>query len=611
MGYYVEIFPLGKKIKVKKGETLLALLQRSGFNLESKCGGKGVCGRCRVILKGHFNFQRSEKETVFFASGNFDPEHRLACQFYPLMDLTIQIPEESMISSMRLQLNGEETRIHVDPLIQKECINIPDPDSLSHRCEVSRFLHLLPTYRMSNNPPVLDVSVVRFLPNVLRTDSGKITLTWRRSEIIKVEPGNITSRYFGIAVDLGTTKIGCYLLDLENGSVLSADGCINPQIPYGEDVISRGSFALESATNAKTLQRIVVSRINKRIASICKKTGIRREEISEACIVGNTIMIHLLIGISIENLIVKPYIAGNTLPLEIKARDLKIDILPGGYIYFPPGIGSFVGSDTVAMIMAANLYNTDETILAIDIGTNTEIAIVRERAIKVCSCASGPAFEGAHLSSGVVASMGAIEKVTIDQTGEVTTGTIGNGLPVGICGSGIVDSIAQMLMRGIIDEMGQLDESNINVRPGKTGEAEFELVNAEKTISGKDIVITQKDIRQVQLAKAAIISGINLLLRSSGIGESNIEKVVLAGAFGNYLDVESSKVIGLLPRIKTDKFNQIGNAAGTGARIFLASKKMREVGENVASHIEYLDLTSDLNFNKQLISNTIFPIVTH
>jgi uncharacterized 2Fe-2S/4Fe-4S cluster protein (DUF4445 family) len=414
-----------------------------------------------------------------------------------------------------------------------------------------------------------------------------------RRQIVGVLPPR--SRMFGLAVDIGTTKLAAYVIDLESGETVGRMGAANPQMAYGEDVISRISFANQNPEGLNLLQSKVVQALNHLAAELCAEAAASREQIVDAVVVGNTVMHHLFAGLPVRQLGTAPFVPVVSERLEIPAAQVGLSLSAGAMVYLPPNIAGYVGADHVAMLLGSGIDQCRGTVLAIDIGTNTEISLAYRGRVLSCSCASGPAFEGAHIEHGMRAAQGAIERVRIIDS-KVCTHTIGSVPPVGICGSGILDAVAEMLAANVLDERGNFRKDGPFIR-WSGSRSGFVLAPAATTGHGNDIVVTRQDVNEIQLAKAAIRTGMEVLLREAGLNHSHIDKIVIAGAFGSYLDVRSAIRVGLFPPLPPGRFRQVGNAAGTGARQMLLSGARRRIAEETAQRIEYVELTSHPAFS--------------
>lgn len=440
----------------------------------------------------------------------------------------------------------------------------------------------------------INMDVLRKSLPLLRSWNWEAQVSLRDQEVIAINPW--PSHQLGLAVDLGTTKIVVYLLDLSSGQTLAAEGIMNPQFSYGEDIVFRITYAMESPAKAIKLQQVVVEVLNQLATNLCNKTNTKSEEILEAVIVGNTAMHHLLLHLPIEGLVASPFVPTVRKALDIKARDIGLGIAPGAYVHLLPNIAGFVGADHVAMLLATEgIWKYKDLVIAIDIGTNTEISLIDNGQISSVSCASGPAFEGAYIKDGMRAANGAIERLQLIN-GQITYETIGEIPPVGLCGSGILDAVAQLYLAGIVNKDGRIS-THSRVRTHER-QREFVLISEEERGSSPAITITQKDVREIQLAKGAIRSGINILLQEKGYSEKKIKKVIIAGAFGSYVNVRSVVDIGMLPSLPLDHFQQVGNAAGIGAKLVQLSAGKRAEAQAIAHRVSYIELAAASHFQE-------------
>jgi uncharacterized 2Fe-2S/4Fe-4S cluster protein (DUF4445 family) len=603
----VVIQPLGLRRRAERGQTLYEVIREAGIELTSICGGLGKCGKCRVVVTdGREAINRpTEVEQEHFSVQELLSSVRLACQIKVQGSIEVYVPRESVVTRIRLQSEGVETKVEPLPLVEKFYVELPKPTLQSLEPDLERLLRSL--YEYNVQPSYISPEILRSLPETLRGAYWKVTTTvWNNKEILDVEKGNTSKACYGLAVDVGTTKIASYLVGLTTGETVAVSSMVNPQVSYGEDVITRVTYAMRGETERKELQRKVVEGINQLIAECCSNHGIDPRHIYEATVVGNTAMHHLLLGISPKYLALSPYVPAVKGPLNLKAKELDLDVNPHANVHFLPVIAGFVGSDCVADILATGLFKEKDLCLLLDIGTNTEVVVGNQKRMVACSCASGPAFEGAHIKHGMKASSGAIEGARIDSdTLEVSFRTIDNVEPRGLCGSGIVDIIAEMLKAGIIDERGTIkrEADSPRVRINEEGEREFVVVQA----SPIDIVVTQADVREIQLAKGAIRTGITILMQKMGVTPEQIKRVYIAGAFGTYIDPASAKAIGMIPDIPLNIVTSVGNAAGTGARMVLVSSKAGKVSKKISDSVEYVELAAHPNFHSVFIESLRFP----
>jgi len=610
--------PSGRRATVPDGQTLRDAARSLGEDIEAICGGKGSCGKCRVrILNGsegglHSEMGHlgplSEAEIRFVEAGNLRSDERLACQARVRGDIAVWIPEESR-AQRQVILKGPTPRpISVVPIIRKYYVELVPPGLSDPIGDWERLSGELAD-RFGLAGLSIDLHALRSLPATLRRAGWKATVTvWDGREVVRVEPGYVEKSY-GVAVDVGTTTIGGYLCDLTTGETAAASAIMNPQIAFGEDVMSRIAYAKEHEHGLAELHRALISGLNGLIQDAVRKAGLGTEDIVEAVIVGNTAMHHFFLGLDVGPLGLSPFAPTIHRSVNVRARDLGLEILPSANVHVLPVEAGFVGADNVGVLIAEEPYRRDEMVLIVDIGTNGELVLGNRRRLLSCSCATGPAFEGASIKFGMRAAPGAIERVRIDpETMEVQIGIIGEGeLPRGICGSGIIDAIAEMLRAGIIRKDGGFnrDTKGPRLRPDPNGLMEFLLVPASETAIREDIVITQSDVRAVQLAKAALYAGARMLLRRFGIERP--DRVILAGAFGTVIDRERALTLGMFPDVGIENVVAVGNAAGDGARIALLNRDKRTEAERIAREVEYVELTSERGFEEAFIAATHFP----
>ncbi len=527
-----EFQPLGRRVEVAAGTTLIEAAHQSGVAIASDCGGRGTCGRCRVeVVAGEVSPPDLDELRVLERSGAQKAE-RLACRMQLQSDVKIYIPKTSRAYDHRLQVHGRMRPVKVDRIV----------------------------------PP--------------GTSSEAIS-------------------QMGIAIDLGTTKIAGLLLDLESGSEICSAGMVNPQISYGEDIISRLNYAIHEKKGSRILASLLCEAISDLIKNLCQDGGVLPHQITDITICGNTAISHLLMQIPVEPLARAPYIAGFSTPQKLSARELGLKNTLEARVLILPCIGGFIGGDHVAMILACDLDRSPKTVLGVDIGTNTEIVLAKPGSpggLFVTSCASGPALEGAHIRDGMRAASGAIEQIRLTTDGPIIK-TVNGSLPMGLCGSGIVDALSELLRLGIIDKRGHLQTNDNNTCSGSDG-GEYVLVPAENSGTGQDILITQRDISEVQLAKGAIQAGIQTLLARTDTLADEVDCVYLAGAFGSHLNIDSALSIGMLPDLPKARFIKAGNAAMVGASLALISKDERKRAAAIALKAQHIELAGDPQFTR-------------
>jgi uncharacterized 2Fe-2S/4Fe-4S cluster protein (DUF4445 family) len=523
--FHIDFEPLGRRSEARPGQTLLDAAQAAGVGLASVCGGAGTCEECRIRLASGRLTPVTLVEQSALSQADIAAGFRLACQAEPLSDVKLDIPPESLTSAQRLQVEGLESQIEVDPAVR-------------------------------------------------------------------------TRGAYGLAVDIGTTKLAAYLVKLETGETVSRAGAMNPQIAYGEDIISRIAFTGREPDGSQILQKALVKTLNELLIGMCTGEHVSPNSVLDAVLVGNTTMHHLFAGLPVEQLGHSPFSPATILPLTIPASDLGLMLGPGAKAYLPPVIAGYVGSDHIAMLLATEAWRSTHKTIALDIGTNTEISLVANGKVTCCSCASGPAFEGAHIREGMRAAPGAIERACWSD-GKILWQSIENLPPVGICGSGILDVVASLQDGGLIKPTGVM----------KAGSGvEVILVPAAQTGLGRDLVVTRKDVNEIQLAKSAIRVGVEILLQNAGLTFSDLDEFIVAGAFGTYLDLRSAVRTGMFPPLPWVRFRQVGNAAGVGAKQMLISMGKRREAELIAGQISYVELTSQVAFTPLFMEHLCFEI---
>jgi len=597
--------PEGKRVEVEEEDSILSAALKSGVDLTSICSGKGNCGKCKVIIDDVKAVNgMTDKEIELLTVEERKNGVRLACFTKIKDEVIVKVPEYSRTGKQRLQIEGIETPIKLNPVVRKYYMELEVPSLEDPRADSDRIIDYLHNkFNLSNLS--LDYNLIKNLATYVREVDWKFTAVIWQDIIISIEPDDTTDRIFGYAVDIGTTKLAGYIVNLNTGEVVAAGSLMNPQIPFGEDVISRLNHPEQ-----EKLHKVVVEGINQILESLKEKVGVKSGEIYEMTVVGNTIMHHLFLGIFPLYVGRSPYPPVLRSSIIINAKSIGINLHPNAKIMVLPTIAGFVGADTVGVILSTELYKKSEICLAIDIGTNTEVVLGNQNKMMAASCASGPAFEGAHIKFGMRAASGAIEKIKINSNSlDVDYETIDNEPPIGICGSGMIDLVAEMIRTGIIDVGGIFNRelNNPRVRMNEEKVMEYIVVPSDQTANKRDIIFSQKDVTQIILAKAAMHTGVKLLLKNSNIKKEAIQNVFLAGAFGSHINKVSARMIGIFPEIDLDKIIAVGNAAGTGARMCLVSKEAKESSNKISEKVTYLELGIDPDFQKIFLNSHIIP----
>ena len=599
--------PFEATVQTDGSKTILQLAQDARMPLQSTCGGKKKCGRCGVIIQETQSPlpPPSDHEKAVLG-GKVKNGYRLACETRLSHDALVSIPAESRITdTVILTRNTKHTASsRIRPNVRQLFVEVPTPVLDPVLADRERLvLALQKTHGIRR--PAMDPLVLRKLPHVLRSNPEGVSVTIRgKDEIIDLCPGR-GGDPFGVAFDLGTTTVVCFLMDLMTGEKRSVKASMNPQIAFGDDVITRISFCRENADGLEKLRSGIVLCLNELVASAAAEAQIDPDQIVEAVIVGNTAMHHLFMGLDPHYLSMAPYAPVLQQCQDHKARDLGLKIGASAHIHLPPLKAGFVGSDTISCIVATGLHRSKIPTLLIDLGTNGEIVFGNKNKMLCCSTAAGPAFEGGHIRWGMRASPGAIERVNIDSTHGVTWETVHHEKPAGLCGSGIISAVAEMVRAEIILGRGNFDDGlqTHRLRKGADG-FEFVLVWASDTAVNQDIVITQKDVAELQMAKSAIHAGATLLMEEFG-GEP-VARILLAGAGGNFIDPEDACTIDLFPGCLTAKVSGVGNAAGYGSCLALLDQIKRKEAERIAEKLEYRELAATSRFKELFVSGMFF-----
>lgn len=607
----ITILPEKKIIEGLAGNTLFNILTNSGVSIRTACGGQGTCGLCKVKIKSG-----KYKETAELSKVEKRQDYVLSCQIIPLDDLTVEIPPEVRAVYTPPEISKEiPFEYEYAPLARKLYLQIEKPTLQDNIADFERLKRAI--RKITGEIPLfIDLSLLQDLSKFLRHMNWELTVSLVSNdmghEIINIEPGNNTKNCYGIAIDIGTTTVVAELVDLSItepayqrvGKILSTMATYNRQRKFGDDIITR--IIHSERGGLKELTTAIQDTINELIDNIISTTKISYNDILSCLVAGNTTMVHLFLGLWPEYIRKEPYIPLCTTPPSIKAKELNIKIHPEGIVTCLPSVSSYVGGDITSGVLASGMYKSPDLSLLVDLGTNGEIVLGNKDWLLCAACSAGPAFEGVGIKSGIFATTGAIQEISISD-GKVYYKTIGNTKPVGICGSGLIDTISELLKAGIIDRAGKfVPNSSTLIRESDDGK-EFLLVRKENTIIMKDIVITENDIATLIRSKGAVFMGIQVLLREVGLNLDDIKQVFISGAFGTSIDIEKAILIGLLPDLPKERFKFIGNSSITGAVIAILSLEARNIVKLVANKMTYVELSTNPKFMNEYTSTLFLP----
>ncbi|MBI5190189.1 MAG: DUF4445 domain-containing protein [Nitrospirae bacterium] len=620
MPHKITFFPNRKTVTAPDNQTVLKAAGGAGIHINATCGGKGNCGKCRVVIK---EGAVKHKETGLLSEKDMAEGVRLACMSIPASDLTVEIPLGSQMrrggkiaTGSKLgelqKMVAKTCEGEPRPLTRKVFLKLPHPNLDDNISDVERLKRELDRRGYPIDNIHINLAIIRKIGRVMREKDWMVTATLlpvgNVVEIMDVQPGDTTKPRYGAAVDVGTTSLVVYVVDMFTGKVVDMESTYNPQVRCGEDIISRIVYATEMG-GLDELQKLVIEAVNGLIEKIAARKGLDPEAVDTLVISGNTTMVHLFYGIDPSHIREEPYIPTATFLPLMRTHALGLRINDFGVIYAMPSVASYVGGDITSGILASRIYKKHELSLFIDIGTNGEIVVGNSDWMVTAACSAGPAFEGGGVKYGMRAMDGAIEKVAIDPaTFEAKSAVIGNVQPIGICGSGMIDAVAEMFLTGVIDQRGKinLDCGTPRVRSGEDG-PEYVLAWAAETGTGKDITLTEPDIDNIVRTKGAIYAGFATLLKEVGFGFADVEKVYIAGGFGNYLDVERAITIGLLPDLPVERFEFLGNTSIMGAYMALMSKNLRKDVEDIARRMTYMELSVSRSFMDEYVSALFLP----
>lgn len=628
----VVLLPSGRRGRVPVGSNLLDAARTLGVELESICGGRQTCGKCQIVPEqGDF-----PKHGVVSDAAHLSPPtlreleyrethelngRRLACACEIIGDIVVHVPVESQARKQIIAKAVTERVIQVQPAVRQVYVQL-EPGGLDDRgSDWSRLQDALAQQWNLENLTI-DLAALRTLQPALREGKHRVTVAvWQEREVLRVQPGYAEGIY-GLAVDVGSTTVAAHLNDLRTGAVVATETTMNPQVRFGEDLMSRVSYAMMNADGTVKMHQAIVDALNELARQAAATAGISTDDILDTVIVGNPVIHHLLLGIDPTELGGAPFALAVDAALDLRARELGLELNPSARVHILPCIAGHVGADNVAVQLAEAPHAQDEMMLVIDVGTNAEIVLGNRERVVCASSPTGPAFEGAQITHGQRAAPGAIERVRIDpltleprwkvigSAGWISAGTqvVERARATGICGSGIIEVIAEMFRAGILDAQGRFDETASERSPRvrfRERVGEYVLVEPSHTATGREIVITQKDVRAIQLAKGALYTGAKLLMRELGV--TRVDRIVLAGAFGSYISPMHAMMLGMIPDCDLERVTAVGNAAGDGARIALLNIEERKTATQLARWVEHVQIATDPNFQNEFVGAMGLP----
>jgi uncharacterized 2Fe-2S/4Fe-4S cluster protein (DUF4445 family) len=570
-----------------------------GLPIDSTCGGRGTCGKCKVrVIQGSAEVTTADHRQLL--KEEIEGGWRLSCQTRIYEDMECEVPQ--LLRVPKAATMGLGRLVILDPNIRKVYLELTEPTLEDQRSDVMRLRDALTA---EGHDMAAGVPVLRTIPNALRKSGFKVTAVLAGEQLIALEPGDTTAECFGVAFDVGTTTLVGTLMNLRTGMAAGVLSTLNGQAPFGADVISRISHGMNGPDSVLELQTAVVATMNSILGDLYRETGVAREQTYEAVVVGNATMLHLLFGIDPSPLAVMPFTPAFMEPLLVPAAEVGLNIHPHGYIQTLPALGAYVGADIVAGVLATSVVREDKLRVFVDVGTNGEIVLGSAQRALATAAPAGPAFEGSQIRCGMRATDGAIEGVQLGDTVELQV--IGGDIPAqGICGSGLVDAVAQLLLAGLLDHSGRMKtKEDVPGHPLRDRLIEVDGVRAFLLAEG--VYLSQKDIRELQFAKGSIATGIKVLMNILGVETKDLDEVLLGGSFGSYLNPESAKIIGLVPPVDVDRIIAVGNSAGEGAKIALLSYRERQVAFELPARIEYVELSGRTDFNDAFVSVLGFP----
>jgi len=608
------LLPAGRTLQVDAGVTILASAHAGGVDLEATCGGRGRCTSCRVKFVSGLVPPPTIMDELQLGDALVREGYRLSCQCRVTDAITVQVSPP--VDDRTFQILGGERPtgapmpVTIDAGVTKRLVRVTLPTEEHHQTSDLEAV-LAAVGRTADD---CSADVLKTMPHALREHGGEVTIASFGRRILAVEPGDTHLMTFGLAIDVGTTSVVTTLMELASGEQLASVSSLNPQAVFGGDLMSRIAFAQFDPGNLRKLQTRIIGLLNQHIEQVCRDSGVLAKWIYKVVVVGNTCMHHVLLGIDPSYVGLAPYAPVMRHPLTLAARELFLKVNPEARVCLLPIVAGFVGADAVAVALATRMDDSPDIRVAVDIGTNGEVLLGSREHLWACSAPAGPALEGAQIRHGMRAALGAIDRVAMEN-GDLKLHTIGNASAQGICGSGLIDAIAVLLDTAVIDWTGLIDLDHLDrlppplrARVTKRGEERMViLARPGEAGATQEILLTQDDIRQVQLCKGAIASGAAMLQHVAGVPDDKVAELMLAGGFGNYLSIRSALRIGLIPALAESKIRYVGNAAALGAQMALLSEPERHRAERIARSIEHVSLAAHPDFQDIFVDCMNFP----
>jgi uncharacterized 2Fe-2S/4Fe-4S cluster protein (DUF4445 family) len=602
----VTFLPAGRTVQVDEGTALLDAATTAGVLVEAPCGGEGTCGECRLRVEAG---AVEQVRAGCLSNEELEEGWVLACSSRVAGDVTVTVPEEpEEARGPRVagrEVDGRPAEAGIEPFARRVALDVEPPSLENSFSDLERLERAADAGTLG-----CGLQVLRELAAALRSEDGRVTATISGGRLLRVQAGDTVRSSHGVAVDIGTTTCAVHLVELARGRIVGTAADYNGQIARGLDIISRINYA-RTPGRLDELRGLVLGTLNGLVGGLCRSHQVEPGDVDGASVAGNTTMVHLLLGLDPEQIRLEPYTPTVNRPPALPAREVGLEILPAAPVCFAPGVGSYVGGDITAGLLTSSLATDDEGVaLFLDIGTNGEVVVGNNEWLMACAASAGPAFEGSGVSCGVRAASGAVERVVVDgASGRARVSVIGGGKARGICGSGMIDLLAELAAHGLLDPSGKLNPDRCPAdrlrRDGRT--LGYVVVDEGDSATGEALVIDENDLQNLLRTKAAIYSACSLMLRSVGLGFDDVTRVHVAGAFGRYLDLERSIRIGLLPDVPRDRFVYLGNAALAGAHALLTSARARDKVAELADRMTYLELNVDPSYMDEYMAALFLP----